>query len=235
MTINTDRVNLIERVALFRHSLIARLLPDELPPSERAAEIQRLTNQDHIIPGSTRNRVAESTLRGWCRDYQRGGFDALKPKPRADSGEPRALRPALAEQLMQIKEENPTLPVRRVIEQARKENHIDEHEVVAVSTVHRLFQRLGLMTPQTGEAPNDRRRFAFANAGQLWMSDVMHGPAVIDHQRRKRKTYLIAFIDDATRVITHAQFAFSENTQSFLPVFKQALLRRGATRATLCR
>jgi len=28
-------------------------------------------------------------------------------------------------------------------------------------------------------------------------------------------------------VITHAQFAFSENTQSFLPVFKQALLRRG--------
>ena len=59
-----------------------------------------------------------------------------------------------------------------------------------------------------------------------WMSDVMHGPKVPDG-RRRRKTFLIAFIDDATRVIPHAAFAFSENTAAFLPVFKHALLRRG--------
>lgn len=223
---NTDRLNLIERVALFRHALIARLLPAELTPTQRAAEMQRIVNLEHTIPGSTRIRVAESTVRHWLRAYERGGFEALKPKPRADSGEPRSLRPELAERLMQIKEDNPTLAVRLVIEQARAQKHIHDQEVVAVSTVHRLFQRLGLMTPKT-HSPQDRRRFAFANAGQLWMSDVMHGIAVPDHGARKRKTYLIAFIDDATRVITHAQFAFSENTQSFLPVFKQALLRRG--------
>jgi hypothetical protein len=45
--------------------------------------------------------------------------------------------------------------------------------------------------------------------------------------KRKKKTYLIAFIDDATRVIPHATFALSENTQAFLPVFKHALLQRG--------
>ena len=45
--------------------------------------------------------------------------------------------------------------------------------------------------------------------------------------RRKKKTYLIAFMDDATRVITHAQFAFAENTREFLPVFKVALQKRG--------
>ena len=27
-------------------------------------------------------------------------------------------------------------------------------------------------------APQDRRRFAYRYAGELWMSDVMHGPAV---------------------------------------------------------
>ncbi len=31
------------------------------------------------------------------------------------------------------------------------------------------------------------------------MNDVMHGPTVRVKNRRKRKTYLIAFIDDATR------------------------------------
>jgi transposase InsO family protein len=74
----------------------------------------------------------------------------------------------------------------------------------------------------------DRRRFAFAHAGDLWMSDVMHGPTVgIGERGQRRKAYLIAFLDDATRVIPYAAFALSENTQAFLPIFKQALLRRG--------
>ena len=45
--------------------------------------------------------------------------------------------------------------------------------------------------------------------------------------RQRHKTYLIAFIDDATRVIPYAAFARGENTAAFLPVFKQALIRRG--------
>ena len=219
---------LIERIALFRHAIVSRLLPDDLSAQQRAAELQRIANQKHIIPGSTRQRVAESTVRQWLRDFKEGGFDALIPRPRSDRGEPRTLRAELVERLMQIKEENPQLAIRLIIEQARKEKYIGIDEHVAVSTVHRLFQRLGLMTPKAGQLPpEDRRRFAFAEAGQLWMSDVMHAPSVIDTGKRRRKTYLIAFIDDATRVITHAQFAFSENTASFLPVFKQALMRRG--------
>ena len=67
-------------------------------------------------------------------------------------------------------------------------------------TVHRLFSREGLFDkkPPDGE---DRRRFAFQNAGELWMSDVMHGPKVRDG-RSRRKTYLIAFIDDAKVVVS---------------------------------
>jgi len=45
--------------------------------------------------------------------------------------------------------------------------------------------------------------------------------------RGRRKSYLIAFLDDATRVVPYCAFALSENTQAFLPVFKQALVRRG--------
>ena len=41
------------------------------------------------------------------------------------------------------------------------------------------------------------------------------------------RAYLIAFLDDATRVVPYCAFALSENTQAFLPVFKQALMRRG--------
>ena len=34
-------------------------------------------------------------------------------------------------------------------------------------------------------------------------------------------------IDDATRVVPFAAFAMSENVQAFLPVLKNALIRRG--------
>ena len=55
----------------------------------------------------------------------------------------------------------------------------------------------------------------------------MHGPSVGVGDRTRRKTYLIAFIDDATRVVPSAAFALSENTQTFLPVLQQSILRRG--------
>ena len=67
--------------------------------------------------------------------------------------------------------------------------------------MHRLLSREGLLDKRPGEpVATDRRRFAFRDAGELWMSDVMHGPKVTDG-RRRRKTFLIAFIDDATRVL----------------------------------
>ncbi len=224
-----DKDRLIEHVALFRHGLIARLLAEELTPQQRQAEIARIAATAHQIPGSLRTRVAESTLRDWLRAYRVGGFDALKPKKRIDAGHPRALDPALVERLLQLKENDPDRSIRVIIDQVREEGLIASDRHLPGSTVHRLFKQHGLSSrhPSDSSGGEDRRRFAYTHAGQLWMSDVMHGPSIARDGRRKHKTYLIAFLDDATRVITHAAFAFAENTRTFLPIFKQALLRRG--------
>jgi transposase InsO family protein len=45
--------------------------------------------------------------------------------------------------------------------------------------------------------------------------------------RRRHKTYLIALLDDATRLIPYAAFTRSETVTAFLPVFERAILRRG--------
>ena len=216
------------QVALFRYGLIAELV--NLPPGSPGLyqRLHELAAREYTIPGTHRTRVAAETLRDWLKRYRQGGFDALLPKVRADRGQPRGLPAAVADQLLAIKEANPALSVRLVIEQAKASGRLPETVTLAPSTVHRLLARHGLLDPDPNAGDHrDRRRFAFARAGQLWMSDVMHGPAIAAEAKRKRKTYLIAFLDDATRVIPFAAFAFSENTQAFLPVFKQALLRRG--------
>ena len=215
-----------QNLALFRYGLIAEFIP--LPAGTRGlyARLRAKARADYTIPGSTRTRVAVETLRHWLKDYRRGGFDALLPKGRADRGRARVIPQTVADALISLKEEQPHLSIPQLISAVRQ-SAAAESLVMPPSTIHRLLSRAGLMRKTAPDAHQYRRRFAFAHAGQLWMSDVMHGPSVAVPGRGRRKSYLIAFIDDATRVIPYCAFALSENTQAFLPVFKQALMRRG--------
>lgn len=224
-----EREKLRQEVALFRYGLIAEHAHGEA--GQAGGLYRRLREKaalDYRIPGSQRTRVAAETLRDWLKLYRKGGFDALLPSVRRDLGATRALPQEVLDLLIGFKEENPALSVQLVIEQARASGQIPAGLVLAPSTVHRLLARAGVME-KAGEvaASGDRRRFAFERAGELWMSDVMHGPAVMTATRQKRRAYLIAFLDDATRVIPFAAFAPSENTQAYLPVLRGALVRRG--------
>jgi putative transposase len=217
-----------EEVALFRHGLIADFA--RRPPGEKGLYklLREKAEQEYRIPGTTRTRVAAETLRDWLEAYRKGGFEALKPKPRKDAGQSRALPQEVADLLTSIKESNPELSVQLVVKEALATGKVPEGLPLAPATVHRLLARAGLMRRMgEGGVEADRRRFAFQKAGELWMSDVMHGPAVTVAGKTKRKAYLIAFLDDATRVVPYAAFALSENTAAFLPVLKQAIMRRG--------
>jgi transposase InsO family protein len=222
-----------DAVALFRYGLISDLI--HLPRGPGNGLWKRMlqkAEQSYVIPGSARTTVAAETIRNWLDQYREGGFDALKPRRREDAGRSRSLPQEVLDLLVSIKEDQHELTVPLVIAEARKHAHIvPDGLALPLSTVHRHLSRAGAMKKRpTDPSAKDLRRFAFEKAGELWMSDVMHGPAVQVDGRRKQKTYLIGFIDDATRVVPYAAFALSENTASFLPVLRQAVLRRGIPR-----
>jgi putative transposase len=216
-------------VALFRYGIIADLV--QLEPHHRGlyALLEKKAEQDYTIPGSLRRHVAPETMRGWLRAYRRGGFDALVPRVRADHGSTRSIPLHVVDLLCQMKEDSPELSIPGLLKVAR-EKHADvvTHEVtLPESTVHRVLARRGLMKKKPDDPTSkDRRRFEHESAGDLWMSDVMYGPKIRD-AGRQRQTYLIAFIDDATRVVPYAVFAFSEGAVSYLSTLEQAVRRRG--------
>jgi transposase InsO family protein len=228
--VNDDVKQHSEEVALFRFGVIGDLV--HLPRGAKGLyeRLREKAEIDYRIPGSLRGRVAPETIRHWLRAYRKGGLDALRPRVRADHGQSHALPREVSDLLVSIKDEKRELSVQLVIREAIATGKIPEGLPLAPSTVHRLLSRAGLMAKEPGEPTSkDHRRFSFEKAGDLWMSDVMHGPAVTV-AGKKRKAYLIAFIDDATRVIPYAAFAPSESTAAFLPVLKEAVLRRGAAR-----
>ncbi|MCC6528099.1 MAG: DDE-type integrase/transposase/recombinase [Polyangiaceae bacterium] len=216
-------------IALFRYGVIADLV--HIEPHHRGlyALLTQKAERDYTIPGSLRRHVAPETMRGWLRAYRRGGFDALVPRVRADQGSARSIPPLVVDLLCQMKEDRPEVSIPGLIKLARGEHaDIVTSEVrLPESTVHRVLARRGLMKKAPDDPTSkDRRRFEHEAAGDLWMSDVMYGPKLRDGGR-PRQSYLIAFIDDATRVVPYAAFTFSEGAVSFLSVLEQAVRRRG--------
>jgi hypothetical protein len=80
------------------------------------------------------------------------------------------------------------------------------------TTVYRFLHAQNLMRPPESQK-QDRRKFEAELPNDIWQSDVMHGPMVTVGER-KRKSYLIAFIDDHSRLIPYARFYLSEKLAS---------------------
>jgi putative transposase len=219
-----------QAVALFRYGVIADMV--HLPLQHRGLYklLHEKAEREYNIPGSLRRRVAAETIRGWLRAYRNGGFDALLPRQRADHGSTRSIPANVVDLLCQLKDDEPTLTIPLLIRRVR-ERHRDvvrEELLLAESTVHRLLARRGL-TRKRPDTPTskDHRRFEYEAAGELWMSDVMYGPKLREPGGRLRQTYLIALLDDATRLVPYAAFALSEGTIAYLKVLEQAVRRRG--------
>jgi len=55
----------------------------------------------------------------------------------------------------------------------------------------------------------------------------MYGPSIKQTDGKWRKTFFIAFIDDASRVIAHGEFFYRDNTEKLIEAFRTALFKRG--------
>jgi putative transposase len=51
---------------------------------------------------------------------------------------------------------------------------------------------------------------------------------------KKKRTYLMAFLDDASRILVHGEFFLEENSQNLQTVLKKALLKRGIPKKIFC-
>jgi transposase InsO family protein len=220
-----------KQVAIFRFGVISDFVsPSRLGWGERARLLKEKCARHWQIPFSQRTRLSPATVRSWIRAYEKGGqrLESLCPHSRTDRGQARALDPETTVALIGLRREMPTAPLHTFIRTAQQRGVVDAEQYLAESTVWRLLRREGLMQPSE-QAAVDRRRFEAELPNDLWQSDVMHGPSVtVDG--KNRKAYLIAFIDDMSRLICHAQFYLSENLNSYLDALRQALLTRGLPR-----
>jgi len=218
-------------IALFRYTLILPILRE---PSARARQQLRrnLAAMVYDLPHSDRQRVSVATLRRWESRYRQGGFEALKPLPRADRGQSRAVSAETLDRAEALKREQPFRSARSIANILAKDNTQPMAEAnLAPRTLRRQLAQRGATTAQllTEQRSKAYRRFERAAFGDLWQGDAMHGPYLPDPAQpaQQRQLFLFAFLDDHTRLVPHAQFYWNEQLPRMEDCFKRAILRYG--------
>src|SRR6266496_5029761 len=85
-----------------------------------------------------------------------------------------------------------------------------------------LHDALPIFTRPDGSPPPAFGRFEAARPNEIWTGDALHGPVI-----GGRKTYLFAFIDDHSRLITGHRFGHAEDTVRLAAALRPALASRG--------
>ncbi len=220
-----------QQIATFRFGVIHDLVGTvELDPGEQERLLRRKCDRKWVIPFSNKTRITRSTILRWVKLYRDSGgkLEALGSRRRSDQGASRALDEETGGSLIRLRKEFPKATVRHLIHKMDERGLVTPGVTLNPSTVNRFLHGQGLMK-LTEPIPEDRRKFEAEMPNDLWQSDVMHGP-MVEHEGKRRKTYLIAFMDDHSRLVPHGEFYLSESVKPFLNALEQALLKRGLPR-----
>jgi len=220
-----------KEMAVFRYGIIADFVgATRLDRGEQEELLRDKCARKWQIPYSGRTRLSRSTILRWIRFYNEGNgkLEALYPHERSDNGRGRALDEETSLVLIDLRRQLPKASVPDLIRILQKRQLVPEGTPLCRTTLYRFLHRHNLMGKQAPPS-SDRRKFEAESPNDLWQSDVMHGPLLYCGDKR-RKSYMIAFIDDHSRLVPHGQFYPSEGIAAFMDSFSRALQKRGLPR-----
>ena len=215
-----------EKVALFRYGLIATLVLETLSRGELMRRARELASLRYDIPFSERTSISVGTLLKWSRRYRKGGLDALSPQRRKDRGVSRVISPQLAQLIERMKRENPHRAGTTMLKELALSSDDPNSPPLSAASLYRFLKKHGLTQKQL-LAPQAHKKFEAEFANQIWQSDMMFGPYIPRPGGGKQQAMLYAILDDASRLIPHAQFYADEGLESLLDCLRQGVAARG--------
>lgn len=219
-----------EKIALFRYGLIAPLVLETLPRGELTRRAQEIAARLYDIPYSTRRQVSVDTLLEWTLRYRRNSLAALHPKPRQDRGQLRAITAETAALIERLKRESPSRTGTALLFHLSLADKDRQQPELSPSTLYRFLRARGLTERQLlldKAAASTHKKYEAEFANQTWQSDMLFGPWVQRPAGGQMQVYLQATLDDASRLIPHAQFYPDQGLDSFLDCLRQSVSARG--------
>jgi transposase InsO family protein len=212
-----------QQIALFRYALIAPAVAGTFEAPTLAQYFRNIAAKRHKHPDGRHAEVTYHSLERWYYNYKKSGLPGITPKERIDRGRPRALPDNAIHMIQSLKEDFPYITGKAIYNKLVEEGAINAVGT-SLATVHRYIRNNGLKLP--AENARVMKSFEMEFANDCWQADASQGP-MIKISGRKAQTFLFGFLDDASRMIVHAQFYLNDNAVNMQNSFKQAIAKFG--------
>lgn len=211
-------------IALFRYGIIAPIISDtNINTKNRKEFFRNAAKLTYTNPRGEDTKVCAGTIERWFYSYLKGGFDALIPKRRTDTGQPRKMDDDIKQQIIFLKKEYPRIPATLIHQKLIDNGTINKGEL-SLSSVTRY---VNVITKELRLSNNkDMRRYEKAHINEVWCGDSTVGP-YITLDGKKKRVYIIALIDDASRFIVGADVFVNDNFVNLMSVIKSAVTKYG--------
>lgn len=201
---------------------------DYAPGNSIRQRIENLAKQTFTDEDGNPRQFTWRTISTWLYRYKSQGITGMQPKTRNDKGHPRKVTPEELLEAINIARQhfNDEHPDKMSLYRYCIEKNLLSKNQIAQTTFYRFIREYELLKNDDSLSNKKRLAFCMQYANQLWQGDTMFGPYVQTNHKPKQAK-LIAFIDDASRVVTHAEFFFDETVDSLTHALKSAFYKRG--------
>lgn len=237
------------RWARFRFSIVSPLITCPPPPGELGAHLASLASRRWTHPTTGEAlRYGVSTIERWyyaAKNEVADPIEALARKVPSHAGTHPSMSVELTKALELQYRQHPswTYELHRENLLALAKEQPELGLVPSATTVARYMKNRGLVKRKKRKAkrgedptfePRERRSFEVSHVHALWHSDYHVGSRrVIDAGGAWHSVHLLAFLDDCSRLVCHAQWYLEESTETFVHGLSQAIQKRGLPRALL--
>ena len=209
-------------IALFRYGLIAPVVTNTFEESNKLEYFKKVASKKYIVNGQE-EQYSWQTIKGWYLKYLKDGYNALINKTRNDCHSSRKLNDETITRIKELKKEFPHISGTLIYNKLSEEGFINPNDI-CLGTILKFIRDNKIIFNETENI--DRRAFVMENANDCWQADTSHGP-YLTINGKKTLTYLIAIIDDASRIIVGARFYYNDNSYNLQDIFKSAIKKYG--------
>jgi len=213
-----------EEVAVNRHKIIAPIVA----AMEEDADSAKIVLLKH--EACEQYGISRRTLGRWLYAYEQQGFGGLKPMGR-EHNTPGVIPEDLLAEAILLRREVPNRSVPEIIEILEMEGRAPVG-LLKRTTLQDKLQERGYSARQMKLYQNGgvaARRFQRKERGDMWHSDIKYG-LYLTVNGEKKQTYLVSFLDDATRYVVHGEFYDSLDQTIVEDCFRKAVLKEGLPR-----
>jgi len=216
--------NIKEEIALLKYSAIIPLVNGFFEDGKSKQDFFRFAaSHEYSMPDGSKKSFAPATIERWYYSYKKYGFNSLYPESRSDEGESRKLDDELKKTIAYYLCNFPRMSSTAIRQKMIKDGLISPSDV-SESTVRRFARTVRENSGVT--ELKDIRRYEREHVNEVWCGDSSVS-LYIKEGGVKKRVYVIALIDDASRMIVGIDAFFNDNFENLLSVMKSAVAKHG--------